>query len=223
MIWRLAQDLYLPEFWPYGHLKGPETENEALKNNVLSSLRPMDENSRRHEKGSYTYSFELVFFCFYNNFFYLLTLWPTWGHLGKNNKCSLYSYLSILVLISGVYLATDVYHLILTNFIFQTVLIWHLHCLCRCWCDYAQGCLWRNEVDWQQILQLEKRQRQGVAEGIEESNAGSNPCGHERPIPGKTSSAPALNGQKVRVLSIPWQNKAPFGYSWKSRRILWIL
>ena len=51
----------------------------------------------------------------------------------------------------------------------------------------------------------------------------SNPCGHERPIPGKTSSAPALNGQKVRVLSIPWQNKAPFGYSWKSRRILWTL
>ena len=90
------------------------------------------------------------------------------------------------MLISGVYLATDVYRLILTNFqpnfIFQTVdtsgysatipSIWHLLCLCRCWC----GCLGRNEVDtiviyrvdWQQILQLEERQRQGVAEGIEE-------------------------------------------------------
>ena len=53
MIWRLAQDLDLPEFWPYGHLKGPETENEALRNNVLSSLCPMDQNSRRHEKVPY--------------------------------------------------------------------------------------------------------------------------------------------------------------------------
>ena len=51
MIWRLAKDLDLPEFWPYGHLKGPKIENEALKNNVLSSLHPMDENSRRHEQG----------------------------------------------------------------------------------------------------------------------------------------------------------------------------
>ena len=50
MICRLAQDLDLPEFGPYGHLKGPKTENEALKNNVLSSLRPMDENPRQHEK-----------------------------------------------------------------------------------------------------------------------------------------------------------------------------
>ena len=30
MIWRLAQDFDLPEFWPCGHLKGPKTENEAL-------------------------------------------------------------------------------------------------------------------------------------------------------------------------------------------------
>ena len=67
----------------------------------------------------------------------------------------------------------------------------------------TQGCLGRNEVDWQQILQLEERQKQGVAEGIEEGKGVSNPCGHERPIPGKTSSASALNGQKVRVLSIP--------------------
>ena len=52
MIWRLAKDLDLPEFWPYGHLKDPKIENEALKNKVLSSLRPMDENPRRHEQGS---------------------------------------------------------------------------------------------------------------------------------------------------------------------------
>ena len=50
MIWRLAKDLDLPEFWPYGRLKGRKIENEALKNNVLSSLRPMDENPRRHEQ-----------------------------------------------------------------------------------------------------------------------------------------------------------------------------
>ena len=51
MIWRLAKDLDLPEFWSYGHLKGPKIENEALKNKVLSSLRPMDENPWRHEQG----------------------------------------------------------------------------------------------------------------------------------------------------------------------------
>ena len=50
LIWRLAKDLYLPECWPYGHLKGPKIENEARKNNVLLSLRPMDENPGRHEQ-----------------------------------------------------------------------------------------------------------------------------------------------------------------------------
>ena len=53
MIWRLAQDLDLPEFWPYGHLKGPETENEALKKERTFVISPMDENSRRHEKVYY--------------------------------------------------------------------------------------------------------------------------------------------------------------------------
>ena len=48
-IWRLAKDLDLPEFWPYESLKGPKIENEALKNNVLSSLRHMNENPGRHE------------------------------------------------------------------------------------------------------------------------------------------------------------------------------
>ena len=48
MILTLANELDLPEFWPYGRFKGPKIENEALKNNVLSSLRPMDENPRRH-------------------------------------------------------------------------------------------------------------------------------------------------------------------------------
>ena len=38
-----------PEFWSYGRLKGPKIENEALRNNVLSSLHPMDENIRRHD------------------------------------------------------------------------------------------------------------------------------------------------------------------------------
>ena len=42
MIWSLAKDLDLPEFWPYGRLKGPKIENEVSKNNILSSLRPMD-------------------------------------------------------------------------------------------------------------------------------------------------------------------------------------
>ena len=48
MILTLANDLDLPEFWPYGRLKGPKIENEALKDNVLSSLCPMVENPRRH-------------------------------------------------------------------------------------------------------------------------------------------------------------------------------
>ena len=51
MIWRIAKDLDLHEFWPYGCLRGPKIENEALKNNLLSSLRAMDENPRRHEQG----------------------------------------------------------------------------------------------------------------------------------------------------------------------------
>ena len=50
MIWIVAKDLDLPEFWPYGRLKGPKIENEALRNNVLSSLCPMDENLGRHEQ-----------------------------------------------------------------------------------------------------------------------------------------------------------------------------
>ena len=50
MIWRLAKDLDLPEFWPYGQFKASKIENEALKNNVLSSFRPVDENLRRHEQ-----------------------------------------------------------------------------------------------------------------------------------------------------------------------------
>ena len=51
MIWRLVKDLDLPELWPYGHHKGPKIENEALENNVLSSLCPMHENPRGHEQG----------------------------------------------------------------------------------------------------------------------------------------------------------------------------
>ena len=47
MIWRRVKDLDPPEFWPYGRLKVPKIENEALKNNMLSSLHPMDENPRR--------------------------------------------------------------------------------------------------------------------------------------------------------------------------------
>ena len=35
MIWRLAKYVDLPEFWPYGRLKGPKIENEASKNIVL--------------------------------------------------------------------------------------------------------------------------------------------------------------------------------------------
>ena len=41
MIWRLFKDLDPPE---YGRLKILKIENEALKNNALSSLGPMDEN-----------------------------------------------------------------------------------------------------------------------------------------------------------------------------------
>ena len=36
----------------YGHLKVPKIENEAITNNILSSLRPIDENLRRHEQDS---------------------------------------------------------------------------------------------------------------------------------------------------------------------------
>ena len=50
MIWRLTKDLDLPVFWPYGRLKAPRIENEAVKNNVLWSLRPMDKNPRGHEQ-----------------------------------------------------------------------------------------------------------------------------------------------------------------------------
>ena len=42
--------IYL-NFDPMGQgLKGPTIENEALKNNVLSSLYPMDDNPRTHEQ-----------------------------------------------------------------------------------------------------------------------------------------------------------------------------
>ena len=44
---RLAKELDLPEFWPYGHLKGPKIENEASKIIVLSSLRPCTKIARR--------------------------------------------------------------------------------------------------------------------------------------------------------------------------------
>ena len=50
MIWRFAKDLDLPENWPYGRLKGQKIENETIENNVLSSLRPMEENPERHEQ-----------------------------------------------------------------------------------------------------------------------------------------------------------------------------
>ena len=50
MIWRLVKDLDPPDFCPYGRLKVPKIENDVLKNNVLSSLRPMDENPRQHEQ-----------------------------------------------------------------------------------------------------------------------------------------------------------------------------
>ena len=50
MIWRLAKGIDLPiGLSSRPTLKGPKIENEALKNNVLSSLRTMDENPRRHE------------------------------------------------------------------------------------------------------------------------------------------------------------------------------
>ena len=58
----------LSEFWPYGRLKGPKIQNEALKNNVLSSLCPMDRNPRRHEQiflrcVSFVYSFLPILPC----------------------------------------------------------------------------------------------------------------------------------------------------------------
>ena len=57
MIWRLVKDLDLLKFWPYGRLKGPKIENERLKNNVLSTLRPTDKNPRRHEQVYKSYFF----------------------------------------------------------------------------------------------------------------------------------------------------------------------
>ena len=55
MIWRLVKDLDPPEFWPYERLKVLKIENEASKNNVLSSLRPMDENPGWAQAESVTY------------------------------------------------------------------------------------------------------------------------------------------------------------------------
>ena len=54
MIWRFVKDLDLPKFWPYGGLKVPKIKNEALKNNLLSTLRGRKfKNSRRHEQDLY--------------------------------------------------------------------------------------------------------------------------------------------------------------------------
>ena len=41
MIWRLDEDLDPPEFWPFGRLKVPKIENEALKKHtfVITSHR----------------------------------------------------------------------------------------------------------------------------------------------------------------------------------------
>ena len=50
MIWRLAKDHDLPEFWPYVRLKGPKIENETSKNIVLSSCRPWTKITGRHEQ-----------------------------------------------------------------------------------------------------------------------------------------------------------------------------
>ena len=51
MIWRRVKDLDPLNF---GRLKVPSIENEALKDNILSSLHPMDENLRRHEQNFYS-------------------------------------------------------------------------------------------------------------------------------------------------------------------------
>ena len=67
MIWRLVEDLDPPEFWPYGRLKVPKIENGARKNNVHSSLRPMEENPRRHEQD---YSASKCGSFFINNIFH---------------------------------------------------------------------------------------------------------------------------------------------------------
>ena len=50
MIWILVKDLDPPEIWPYECLKVPKIENEALKNIVLSTLHPKDENLKWHEQ-----------------------------------------------------------------------------------------------------------------------------------------------------------------------------
>ena len=50
MIWRLAKDHDLPEFWPYGRLKGQKIESETSKNIVLSSFRPWTKITGRHEQ-----------------------------------------------------------------------------------------------------------------------------------------------------------------------------
>ena len=51
MIWRLAKDLDLTEFWPYGNLKGPKIENGASKN-ILSSWHPFTKIAKRHKQVS---------------------------------------------------------------------------------------------------------------------------------------------------------------------------
>ena len=75
MIWRLAKDLDLPAFWPYGRLKSSKIENEALKNNILSSLRPMDENLRQHEQSFQVPKIEIYIKKFSDKIFQKLPLW----------------------------------------------------------------------------------------------------------------------------------------------------
>ena len=53
IIWSLAKDHDLPEFWPYGRLKGPKIENETSRNIVLSSFFPWTKITGRHEQVFY--------------------------------------------------------------------------------------------------------------------------------------------------------------------------
>ena len=50
MIWRLAKDHDLSNFWPYGRLKGPKIENETSKTIVLLSFCPWTKITGRHEQ-----------------------------------------------------------------------------------------------------------------------------------------------------------------------------
>ena len=103
------------------------------------------------------------------------------------------------------------YHLILSNFIFKTVDTQQQFHQYGIYIVYAGAAVTVLKAVWEGMkwigttyyIQLKESQRRGVAEGIEKGKGVSNPCGHERPIPGEISSVPALNGQKVRVLSVP--------------------